>query len=443
MTGTHYERGGSTALLAGRPADTEVLFKEAHQRRRRRRRIFMVIVLISVIVAISTALALAGGDSHPAPPPQPAAAAPRPVVARPAGLPEVAWVDYRGQVHIGSLRTHQQRVVAAGHGGAVISMVASGRTLFWIAVCGACQSSDSGPVYDAATGRVSSFTSGVMAYDTATGRARRFASGGLVFNAVDSTDVFVGSEDERRLDRYSVDGRLLRRFTLPTGWVVQAGYELGTSSAALAHGGILVVGSQQARQDGTVGDGSSTFAVWTPATGRIRVLGDGGLFVGTYTDPAADRSLVAWLAGDCISAESCVLRIADLATGTTRQVRSPLGFGFDYRGAFSQDGRQLAVFAKTNSGSYNPETRLALVDVATGSLRLVPGATISIGEPLAWAQWLPGSKQVIVGGLSGEGATGKWTANHFLVDSTTLRSTPFSYSRDRDLDVNYSVVVLP
>ena len=53
------------------------------------------------------------------------------------------------------------------------------------------------------------------------------------------------------------------------------------------------------------------------------------------------------------------------------------------------------------------------------------------------------SSQLIVGGTSGgDGPSGKREANHFLVDSATLRSTPFSFLPDGEQDVNYSVVVL-
>ena len=79
----------------------------------------------------------------------------------------------------------------------------------------------------------------------------------------------------------------------------------------------------------------------------------------------------------------------------------------------------------------------------TGTLRLVPGATIEIGEGIGWAQWLPGSRQLIAGGVGGEDGSGVWKANHFLVDSVTRSSTPFSFLRDGQQDVNYSAVVLP
>ncbi len=244
--------------------------------------------------------------------------------------------------------------------------------------------------------------------------------------------------------RYSLDGRLLRGFTLPDGWSLPDPFGLGTSSPALAHGAILVQ-SPPLGQAGTKEASGSKLAVWTPASGSVRVLGNSWFLVATYTDSRGADSLVAWLpltTCGISNDSSCLLQLTDVATGATRHIDNPLGFGFDMRGAFSPDGRQLAAFAKTNSGGYNPETRLALIDTATGSLRLVPGATIEIGEAIAWAQWLPASSQLIVGGTSGEDGSGKWGANHFLVDSTTLRGTPFSFLTDGQQDVNYSVVVL-
>ena len=316
----------------------------------------------------------------------------------PGSPPWVAWVDYQGQVHVGSLRTRQQRVVASGTGNPTTSMVASGSKLFWV--------SEGGVVYDKVTRRVRSLPSGVMAYDTLTGRVRSFASGTQVFNAVDSTDVFVvsiGTDGAQHLVRYGLDGRVVERFTFPAGWTLADGYGLGTSSAALAHGGILVQ-SQSPVQAETPGAKPTKLAVWTPEVGGIRVLGDVSQLVATWTDSRGAKSLVAWLPASCGTSGSCWLNLTDLSTGVTRQLRNPLGFGFDFRGAFSADGRQLAAFAQTNSGDYNPETRLALIDVKNGSLRLVPGATIAIGESLAWAQWLPASNQLIVGGLDGEEA---------------------------------------
>ncbi len=412
----------------------EVLFKEARQRRRRRR-ILLATVAAMAVAATAVALSVSAGGSVHAAKPVPAPAVSPPPVHVLGTPPDVAWVDYAGQVHVGSLLTHQQRVVASGSAGATTSMVASGSTLFWV--------DGGGLVYDKTTRRVRSLPRGVMAYDTGTGHVRAFASGVQVFNAQGSTDVFVGSDDGRHLARFSLDGRLLDRFTFPAGWYLPDPFGLGTSSPALAYGQILVQ-SQTAFQAHTVGAKTTKLAVWMPATGSIRQLGDMWATVATYTDVRGQSSLVAWLPYRCeVSNESCSVQLTDLATGATRQIRNPLGFGFDMRGAFSPDGRQLAAFAKTNSGGYNPETRLALIGVDSGTVRAVPGATIEIGESVAWAQWLPDSRQLIAGGTSGQDGSGTWGANHFLVDSVTLHAKPFAFLHDGQQDVNYSAVLLP
>jgi hypothetical protein len=401
-------------VVPTRPADdAEVLFKEAHQRRRRRRRL-LAGVFILVVAAAATGVAVVVGGSHPH-------NAGR--VATPARTPlqnvgttqRIAWVDYQRRVHIGNLQTHQQQVVATGGGDATTPLVASGNTLFWV-------------------------SGNVMAYDVATGHVRTFARGGLqVFNAVGSTDVYVESGD---LARYRLDGRLVERFRFPDGWYLADAELAGDPSPALADGGILVQ-SQTTISAETAGAKPSRLAVWTPATGSIRPLGDVWKVVATYTDIRSATSLVAWLPATCLTSDTCLLQLTDVGTGATDKIRSPLGFGFDFGGAFSPNGRQLAVFAESNSGDYNPETRLALIDVARLSLRLVPGATIKIGDSLAWANWLPGSRQLFVGGLSGKDGSGSWPANQFRVDSETLHSTPIRFLADANQNVNYSVVVLP
>jgi hypothetical protein len=414
-------------------ADTELLFKEAHQRRRRRRLGIAAITLVAV--AVSTAAVALTRSSHA----QPAPAAPvaqQPAVKLPGTAPRIAWVDYQGNVRIGSLQTHEQRIIARGARDPVTSIVASGSRLFWVS---GSFTKLGGPT--------------VMVYDTATGRVGRFASGDRVFNAAGSTDVFVDAGDPDSylsLVRYSLQGRLVQRFSYPQGWYLPDPETLGTSTLALARGEILLQ-TESARLVGKpVSAEPSKLAVWTPATGNLRVIGDASFLVATYTDRSNAGSSVAWLPWSCgTTYQTCAVQLTDLGSGTTRQIRSPLGFGFDMRGAFSPDGTQLAAFANTSSGGYNPETRrnpetrLALIDVATGSLRLVPAATIEIGEGIGWAQWLPGSRQLIAGGVEGADAAGIWKTNHFLVDSVTRSAAPFSFLRDGQQDVNYSAVVLP
>ena len=156
-------------------ADVEVLFKEAHQRRRRRRLAMAAITL--VVAAVSTAvITLPGGGSTP---PAPAAPVARPpAVKLPGTPPRVAWVDYQGNVRIGSLQTHEQRIVASG---SARSGDFDGRIRIQAFLGLGQLLGVGGPT--------------VMVYDTATGRVSRFASGDRVFNAAGSTDVFVDAGD--------------------------------------------------------------------------------------------------------------------------------------------------------------------------------------------------------------------------------------------------------
>jgi hypothetical protein len=335
--------------------------------------------------------------------------------------PRVAWTDYQGRVHIGSLDTLQQRVVASGAGGS-LTLAVSGTTLLWT------------------SGHA--MVNHVMAYDTVTGHVRHFADGVRVFNAAGSSDIFVdpnNADSYQSLAKYGPSGQLIQRYTYPNGWYLPDQFALGPSSPALAGGQILV-------RSPIPGQGAATappkLGVWTPSTGGVGVLGQ-GYPVATFTNSRNEDSLVAWFPARCPSG-NCPLNITDLGSGMTRTVRSPLHFGFTENAAFSPDGSQLAVFARTGpEGAANLLT-LTLVDSATGSSRLVPAAPISVGyEVYAWVQWLPGSDQLIAGGLSGQDGKGVFHPNHFLVDSVTLRSTPFHFLTDGQQDVNYSAVVLP
>ncbi len=402
---------------APKAADAELLFKEAHQRRRRRRLLISAIIVVAIAVSMAVVALSGGGHTRPAPA---APVARQPPVKLPGTAPHLAWVDYQGNVRIGSLQTHEQRIVASGDKDPVSTLVVSGSKIFW------------------AVRTEIPFTT-IMAYDTATGRLGAFAGGAAVFKAIGSTDVFVDDGNNATVARYRLDGRLVRRFDLPQGWYLS--YGLWGLSPALAHGEILV--QSQTAVGRRQGAKPPAMALWTPATGSIRPLNTTWDVVTTYTDPGGADSVVAWFPVSCETSSNCALNLTDLDTGRTQQIESPLGFGFDYGGNFSRDGRQLATFAKTNSGGYNPETRLALVDVATGSLRLVSGATIEIGESIGWAQWLPGSSQVLAGGICGRDDSGSSPPNCFVTDSATLRTTPFQPTGTSDEDVNYSTVVLP
>jgi hypothetical protein len=136
---------------------------------------------------------------------------------------------------------------------------------------------------------------------------------------------------------------------------------------------------------------------------------------------------------------NCPLEITDSSTLATRSVYSPFGQGFEWGGGFSPDGSVLAAFVP---GPYhlNPTARLVLITGA-GRIRTVPGVTINVGDPLAWAAWFSDSSHLIVGGV---GSTdGVVNDNHFVVSTANRTAVPFRFLPDGNQDINFSAVVLP
>ena len=185
--------------------------------------------------------------------------------------------------------------------------------------------------------------------------------------------------------------------------------------------------------------------LWDPHTGTVRVLGrmangNYGL-IGATTLPGGHAGLVATLPASCgmVPGFRCV-RITDTATLSSVTVRSPSRYGFGIGGAFSADGRWLAVFVITGVGSRHasPSARLAIVNTRTGRLRLVPGARYLIGAATLWAGAIPGREEILAGG----------PANAYLVNAVTLAERAVYFlpgdrrSLDINRDVNYSAAVL-
>jgi Tol biopolymer transport system component len=100
---------------------------------------------------------------------------------------------------------------------------------------------------------------------------------------------------------------------------------------------------------------------------------------GTCPTWAPDASRIAYLAGNA-------LRVAAVATGSTRLLDGDASCGQATNPAWSPDGRRLAVVGRS-------QARLALVDARTGRVRRVgtPGLGVVVG--LAWA---PGGRQLLV-----------------------------------------------
>jgi hypothetical protein len=413
-------------LLAENPTepshqDIEALFGEA-RRRRRRRWLVAIAGIVTLVVAGTIAAAIVTSGSEPpgtAPPGAPSQKGP---ITSTVAAPRVAWVDYYGKLHIGNLDGLTQQVVTPAHADPAVPLVTAGSRIFWVRV--EPPKNAQGPEL---LPRV------VISFDPSTGRTHQIGRALQVIPSLDRSSVYLETNSGTLTEYWPGGTRRHHVLQLPKGWSVSS---IGSSTPVVADG-ILV--ESATNQQGTA---PSTLAIWNPSTGRVRAMGKVWNVIGTYTPPGGRRSLVAWLPANCLADSNCSLRITDTSNLSYRSVANPLGFGFDSGGAFSPDGRQLAVFANFNDRKVSQATQLGMVDTRSGTLHMVPAATIGIGDPVAWAQWLPEGTHLIAGGTTG------WSSdpsddNHFMVDTWTGQVVPFRFLQGPNQDVNYSVVATP
>ena len=104
--------------------------------------------------------------------------------------------------------------------------------------------------------------------------------------------------------------------------------------------------------------------------------------------------------------------------------------GFVLGGAFSSDGRQLAVFANDSAEAGGQAASLAIASTVTGAVRLVPGVRMTVGEDSDWIRWLPGGSRLVA------------LANrNYLVTTATLAARPFRFTGSGQ-DVDYSATLI-
>jgi hypothetical protein len=127
--------------------------------------------------------------------------------------------------------------------------------------------------------------------------------------------------------------------------------------------------------------------LWDPGGGRVLRRFDRVL--------AASRTTVAWVAAGC-GPDRCPVHLSDLAAGTEIQVAVPWP-AWAYRGAFSPDGRHLAVvFGGVAAGGEVPEARVGVVDVAARRLLGVPVAVAGGGDVGLGVGWSPDGAWLLV-----------------------------------------------
>jgi hypothetical protein len=140
---------------------------------------------------------------------------------------------------------------------------------------------------------------------------------------------------------------------------------------------------------GLLFQGPGPIRLWDPDTGQTmrtwewEQIGDMGPVSGNL------------LASDVY--KSGVLRLTDVTTGEQRHIAAPDGFELvAWEASFSPDGKTLAVPLET-IGDRNAAQQLALLDVETGELELVPGTSVTTGYNLtAWSR--DGDEVFLTGG---------------------------------------------
>lgn len=424
----------------------QVLFEEARRRRRRR---WLVTGAVAVAVAVSAVLAVTMiAPASPSPRSSPRTPSlPTGPITDTGVIPQVAWDDYYGQLHIGDLAGLTQRVVAQADAYPAASLVSLDHSIFWVRAMLPNSNQTVDPIPNPM----------VQGFDPATGRTFTEAPGTQVFASLDQTFLYVQS-DSGHLAEYwpngAPKGHVLQ---LPIGWHLNDPSLLGDPAPVVANG--ILVESVLARNGLPVAACSDspgalcpattrlqqlskdplTLAIWNPMTGQVRIMGEVWKVIGSYTKPGAQSSLVAWAPTSCEKVKNCPLHITDTSTLSTRLVHSPLGQGFDWGGGFSPDGTKLAVFVRSDQSNLSPTTELALV-TGSGSINVVPGSVINIGEALAWAEWYPDGSHLIAGGIGSP--DGISNDNHYIVDAQTRAVVPFRFLTDGNQDVNFSVVAL-
>jgi hypothetical protein len=366
-----------------------------------------VAVLAASVLATATWL---GG--RPAPGPGASRGSPPARTAGRTGTsPSVAWVDYNGRLHIANLGSRQQRVAARTTAYPVTPLAQAGGRIYWV---------DWGSGFPV-----------VRELDLASGTTRDLGYGMSVFASSDGGHVFIAltgtSVTEIPASGHGPDLDL----TAPRGWYVAA-------RPAAVDGGIVVSSAYE-----QANPRPAWIGVWNLRTGKVTVLGQtvaSAYFgpIGAVTPPGGGYGLIAWMPSRCGLLINCPIQVTNTAAGSSIMLRSPTPNGFALGGAFSPDGRELAVIVNTGPGPCCATAELAIASSLTGALRLVPRARFTIGEDVAWVQWLPGGRQLIAGAGTGS----------YIVDAAALSARPLSFLRSRDhniqdsQDVNYSAVVI-
>jgi hypothetical protein len=389
-------------------AEVEVLFREA---RRRRRRIRASVGLAAVVAVAAGALIAATAPVSPGAHSLGSTDRTRnaqETTGRQPRATSVVWVDYTGRLRIGDLSRGTERALAVVDASPLAPVVVARGRAYVV---------DTAGEFVASVGHWSEVVDSV---DLSTGSARLVAPGDGVFPSADGRRLFVPQAGGSKVIALSVRRPAERSvLTLPKGWYLPGGF-------GLAVGPDIVV---QTNQSGTV-TASDAVGLWNPAGGPVAVLArtssdytaaspDLGI-VGASTGSAGSGRLV-WMRPGCGPTRACPLEVTDVPSLSTRAIRSPLPYGFAPGGAVSSGGRAAVAFPLRVSGRGGGTADVAVVDLGTGAVHVVPGARVALGQVAAWAIWLPGRDAALAG----------TTGTTFLVHAATRSAQHLVFRADR------------
>lgn len=320
---------------------------------------------------------------------------------RPQAPTLVAWVDANERLHIGNLANSTQRVVGIVNGDPTVPLL-----------------SDAGDVYVVDTGgqyvpEIGTWSEVVRVYNVTSNTLTFFGPGQGIFPSADRQHLFLAQMDGAHLLELPTSGTgAPASLALPSGWFVTGGHGLG-------------VGDEIVLQSNSDANSSapSTIGLWSVGTKRVRSVGKVSAeprpwVIGAFTGKGRHFGTLAWIPFRCSGRPGCPIELTDTASLRSRAVHPPPGHAFVDGGAFSPDGRRLAAFVYGPPKHGETEAALAIVDLASGRLRLVPRDHFPLGENIAWAVWLSEDE------LLAEGPS-----DNFIVDTRTLVARPAAFLR--------------
>lgn len=266
----------------------------------------------------------------------------------------------------------------------------------------------------------------IRAYDPATAKIRYLARGESVFAAANGQRVYIAQNGSTLLELHAEGSGPPTVLRVPARWYVSAHAYDWISWEGTVAGGIVVY----SRDDLNDVPDNVRAGIWNPATGQVRMLGK-GLIAAAYTPPGASYSLLVQVPEAGRFPQDLSLKITNTATLATVTIRSPLRYGFAISGApaFSPDGSQMAIFARTARLGSGGMSKLEIFNTRTGAVRLVPHITVFTTEDAFWALWLAGGHRILVGTV----------ASSYVVDARTFAVRPFSFFPSTD---GFSAVML-